>query len=141
MDTVFKVDAIVNDENDAYHRFLRKDELRCQQCSDCGHVRPPASWLCPECLSESFEWAAMSGRAEVRTFVWYLEDLLDTRYATDWAWREVPYNVAIVKLAEGPELITNIEDSVFGELKAGQAVRPRFVPISDDYAILRFGPE
>lgn len=138
MPSDYKVEAIVNEDNAEYHRFLKKGELRCQRCSGCGYVRPPASWICPECLSEEYSWEKLTGRGEVHTFIWYFEDILDPRYVQGWAWREVPYNVAIVKLAEGPQLITNVVDVTFEELSAGQAVEARFVDISPEFAILRF---
>lgn len=136
----FRVDQVVNAENADYYRHLKRGELRLQCCSGCGFIRQPASWICPECLCEDFTWKLMSGRAAVQTFIWYFEDVLDPRYMQGWAWRDVPYNVAIVRLEEGPQLITNIDDTAFGELKAGQDVVPKFVDISTDYAILRFVP-
>jgi uncharacterized OB-fold protein len=136
----FKVDAVVNAENAEYHRHLKRGEFRLQRCSGCGFIRQPASWICPECLSEEFSWQPMSGRATVQTFIWYFEDVLDKRYVRDWAWRDVPYNVAIVKLDEGPQLITNIDDVSFEELRAGMIVSPKYVEVSTEYAILRFVP-
>ena len=140
MMTEYKVSAIVNDENAPYHRFLKKRELKLQRCSGCGYVRYPIRWICPECLSEKYEWQAVSGAARVETFIWYFKDVLDPRYTNDWSYRDVPYNVAIVKLPEGPRILTNIVDMKFGELKMGQPVTPFFVDISDDFAILRFKP-
>jgi uncharacterized OB-fold protein len=136
----FNVDAVVNAENADYYRHLKRGELRLQRCLNCGFIRQPASWNCPECLSEEYSWDEMSGRATVQTFIWYFDDVLDRRYIQGWAWRDVPYNVAIVKLEEGPQLITNIDGVSFENLKAGAAVVPKFVEISPEYAILRFVP-
>ena len=136
----FDVSAIVNDENRDYHRFLKRHEFRLQRCSHCGYLRPPASRDCPECLSDAFVWEQLNGSGIVQTFIWYLEDVLDERYTSAWAYRDVPYNVAIVKLDEGPQLITNIEKTSFGVLKAEQRVAPVFVEISGEYGILRFAP-
>lgn len=136
----FKVDAFVTPENEQYYRYLNAGELRLQCCSSCGYVRTAPRWICPECLSDDHEWRLMSGRAEVMTFIWYFEDVLDPRYVSAWAWRDVPYNVAIVRLEEGPQLVTNIERVAFGELKAGQKVVRNTVSVSPEYSILRFVP-
>lgn len=136
----FDVSAIVDDENRDYHRFLKKREFRLQRCSRCGYLRPPASRECPECLSEDFAWEELRGGATVQTFIWYFEDVLDGRYTSAWAYRDVPYNVAIVKLDEGPQLLTNVEGTSFGVLRAGQRVVPVFVDIDEEYGILRFAP-
>src|SRR5690606_3017048 len=132
--------AFVTPENEQYHRYLTGGEVRLQCCSACGYVRTPPRFICPECLCEDYEWRLTSGKAEVMTFIWYFEDVLDPRYVSAWAWRDVPYNVAIVRLEEGPQLITNIDGVVFGELRAGQEVVPKFVSASSDYSILRFVP-
>ena len=137
----YKVSSIVKDENREYYRFLRRGELRVQRCTQCLYLRYPARYICPECLSEESEWQMLSGRGTVETFCWYLKNILDPRYTTEWSWQEAPYNVALVQLDEGPRLITNVNDVPFGELKVGQKVGAVFVPISDEYAIVRFSPK
>lgn len=84
-----------------YRRFLAKGEFRLQCCSRCGYARYPARWICPECLNEEFDWELMSGSGMVETFTWYLHSF-DKRFTN------VPYNVALVRIAEGPRLITNV---------------------------------
>lgn len=140
MDTPFNVAAIVNNDNADYHRSLRRGELRLQSCSECGYLRHPPRFVCPECLSETSEWKVLSGVATVETFIWYFKNILDRRYTSAWSYQDAPYNVAVVTLEEGPRLITNIDKTTFGQLKAGQIVTATFIPISDDYAILRFVP-
>lgn len=100
----------------AWWDHLAADRLSLQRCSACGFVRHPPGPVCPECWSEEFAWQAMSGQGRVLSFVWYLKSL-DRRF------QEVPYNVALVELAEGPALITNVIDCAFGDLQVGDAVR------------------
>jgi len=140
MSVEFNIAAIVNEENAGYYRQLKLRQFCLQCCSKCGFIRNPVSWICPECMSEEFIWKVMSGKAKVQTFIWYFEDVLDPRYTQAWAYRDIPYNVAIVELEEGPQLLTNIDGTKFGDLKAGQSVVPKFVDISPEYAILRFVP-
>lgn len=137
----FNVAAVVNEDNADYHRFLRRGELRLQACGKCGYLRHPARFVCPECLSEESEWKLLSGSATVETFIWYFKNILDRRYTSAWAYQDAPYNVAVIKLAEGPRLISNVDRTSFEQLKAGQMVKASFVPISEDYAILRFVPQ
>jgi len=136
----YDVSAIVNPGNAEYHRHLRQGVLKMQACAHCSYVRYPARPYCPECLSDKYEWKALPGTGKVEAFVWYLMDAYDATYDSGWAWREVPYNVSLVKLDDGPTLISNVMDSSFEALKPGQTVAPLFVPISDEFAILRFRP-
>ena len=47
----------------------------------------------------------------------------------------VPYVAAIVDLAEGPRMMTNVVDCPFEELAVGMAVQVTFQPISDEFTI------
>lgn len=141
MESGFNVTAIVKDDNAEYHRHLRRGELRVQCCRTCGYLRYPQRFVCPECLSEDSDWKQLSGHATVETFVWYFKNILDRRYTQDWSYQDAPYNVAVVRLDEGPRLITNIENTAFGDLKAGARVEALFVSISEQYSILRFTPQ
>ncbi len=136
----YDVQAIVNADNAEYHSFLRRGELRRQCCTQCSFVRYPSRPYCPECLSEGFEWKQLDGAGTVEAFVGYLNDAYGPAYDSAWAWREVPYNVALVKLDGGPTILSNVMDSSFEALKPQQDVKPLFVPVSDEYAILRFTP-
>ena len=77
-------------------------ELRLQQCANCGHVRYPISRICPRCLSPDAAWAAMSGRGVVQSYI-----VFERAYHQAWA-GQVPYVVALIELAEGPVLISNV---------------------------------
>jgi hypothetical protein len=47
----------------------------------------------------------------------------------------VPYVAAIVELAEGPRMMTNVVDCPFDLLTVGMALQVTFQPISDEYTI------
>lgn len=96
--------------------------LRLQRCAKCARHRFPAAPLCPDCLSWDFDWIDASGHGEL------------------WSWirmhkpyfarldRELPYNVAMVRLAEGPMMISAI-DGDDSELICGAPVSVVFRPI------------
>ncbi|MGE0799136.1 MAG: Zn-ribbon domain-containing OB-fold protein [Lautropia sp.] len=96
--------------------FLGRGEVRLPRCEDCGYVRPPASFACPECLGERTRWIASAGTGVVEGFTWYLQPF-DPRFT------EVPYNAALIRLDEGVRMIATVLDVAFGELAVGQRVR------------------
>ncbi|MGI4792717.1 MAG: Zn-ribbon domain-containing OB-fold protein [Janthinobacterium lividum] len=134
----YDVSAIVSADTAPFHRFLRGGTVRMQRCSQCGYIRYPSRPYCPECLSDAAEWATLPGTGKVEAFVWYLNDAYDPEYDAAWAWREVPYNVALITLDGGPTLLSNVVNVDAGGLQPGQPVQPVFVPISPEHAILRF---
>ena len=114
-----------------YRAFLAAGTLKMQRCRSCTYVRHPSRWICPECLSEDWFWDDLSGRGQIETFIWYFQ-------ALDPSFSEVPYNVTIVKLEEGPRVITNVVGVAFNELRVDQAVTAVFEPGPTGTPLLRF---
>ena len=92
----------VDELNAPYWGALKEGHLVFQQCEACqGRWLPPRS-ECPHCLSPSWRWERASGRAKLISWVVY-------HTAFHPAFKErLPYNVAVVELAEGPRLISNV---------------------------------
>jgi uncharacterized OB-fold protein len=79
----------------------RAGELRLQKCKDCGggSYFPPRPF-CPKCGSRSVESFAASGKAILYSYV------INHRPRPDMGTE--PYAIAVVQLAEGPRMMTNI---------------------------------
>ena len=88
-----------------FWRALEHGRLEFQRCTPCGHAWLPPRSECPRCLSPDFQWTAASGRATLVSWVVYHHG-----YHPYYAAR-LPYNVAVVELAEGPRLISNVVDA------------------------------
>ena len=88
--------------NAPYWDALKQGRLAVQCCLDCDRARLPAANACPHCLSERFEWRPAGGRGKIVSWVVYHHAFHD-HFAG-----KLPYNVALVELAEGPRLVTNI---------------------------------
>lgn len=113
----------------------KKGELCMQKCADCGHIRFPIGPVCTECLSDKSDWVKMSGRGTV------LSHLVFHR-AYSPAWKEhVPYSVAMVQLAEGPRMFTDIVDPerrYIDEDLVGRPVVVWFDTVEGDVVVPRF---
>jgi uncharacterized OB-fold protein len=90
-----------NDASAPYWRALEEGRLDFQRCV-CGHAWLPPRSACPRCLARDAKWQTASGRARLVSWVVYHHG-----YHPYFATR-LPYNVAVVELAEGPRLISNI---------------------------------
>jgi uncharacterized protein len=82
---------------------LRDGHLVFQRCAN-GHAFLPARRHCPACLQPDPQWERASGKGRLVSWVVY-----HTAYHPAFESR-LPYNVALVELAEGPRLLTNIVD-------------------------------
>jgi uncharacterized OB-fold protein len=111
-----------------------RGELRMQQCADCGHVRFPPALLCARCLSDRAEWVRLSGRGTVYSWI-VVHQSQHPAFNAD-----VPYNVAIVELEEGPRLHTNLIGCSNEQIHIGMPVEVAFQKVNDDTALVKFRP-
>jgi uncharacterized OB-fold protein len=118
--------------SEAYWQALQEGRLIYQRCLSCGHAWLPPRSECPRCLLPEAEWREASGQGRLVSWVVY-HHAYHPYFAT-----RLPYNVAVVELAEGPRLVTNIVGSqrslaidmpvaLVIEQEAGVAL-PRFAP-------------
>ncbi len=94
-----------------------RGELLVQRCASCGSRQfYPRIW-CTTCDSTDLAWEQVSGDGKLVTFS-------IVRRAPSEAHRaRVPYILAIVKLAEGPQMMATIVNSDSTALVPGMAVR------------------
>ena len=79
-------------------------------------MRLPTSPACPSCLGEGYEWNEVSGRGTVYTFA-----IMHQRYHPAWE-PDLPYNIAVVELDEGPRMPANIIGIENDEIAVGMPV-------------------
>ena len=118
-----------------YWDALQQGSLKLPRCRACGHWLFPIGPCCSSCLSDDLEWQPLSGRGEVWSYIVY-------HHAFDPAFKDkLPYNVAIVKLDEGPRLISNIVGIANDDLASGLRVTAQFDRRDDQHSLLRFHPD
>lgn len=121
-----------DDSNRPFWTAAREGKLVLQTCGDCGHIRYPINHVCPACLSEVFEWRPLSGRGTVYSSIVF-HQVYHPEFAAD-----VPYNVSLVQLEEGPRMFSNVLGVPPSEVKVGDRVQVTFDQVTDEIAIPRF---
>ena len=122
----------ITDENREFWDGAKRGEIRMQKCGGCGHIRYPISHVCPKCLSYDFEWSDLSGRGKVFSYVVF-HQLYNRAFEKD-----VPYNVALVQLDEGPRMYGNVVGVPNDDVKVGDMVEAVFDPVTPEVTIPRF---
>ena len=120
--------------NRPFWEACRKNELLLQKCSACGHVRYPIAAYCPECLDENAQWTPMSGRGIVFSSIVF-HQVYHPGFKND-----VPYNVSLIQLDEGPRLFSNVVGVPPGSVKVGDRVEVQFDAVTESLTIPRFRP-
>jgi uncharacterized OB-fold protein len=125
---------IPNEDTKPFWEGCAREELRLQRCRACGAYRHPPSPRCPACLSGDAAWVAASGDGTVYSYV-------VVHQALDPAWEgDVPYVVAIIALAEGPHLLSNVVDTPVDRVAVGMPVKVCFERATEDVVLPKFRP-
>ena len=105
----------------------RDQRLELQWCLDCeAPVHFPRE-VCPGCLGSRFDWRPASGDGEVYSVV------VEHR-------AEEPYTVALVALAEGVRMLSNVVGCPPDDVTVGMAVRVTWEALDDGRHLPLFEP-
>lgn len=86
----------------AFWEGTQAGELRVQHCGDCGHHFLYPRIRCPKCGSAKVAWIKTQGRGTLYSYV------INHMPAPGWE-GEGPYIIAVVKLAEGPRMVSSLK--------------------------------
>lgn len=125
----------IEDESRAYWDAARERRLLLRSCADCGVAHHYPRPFCPECWSENVKWIEASGRATLYTWSTVHVNPLppfDT---------QLPYVAAVVELAEGPKMMTNVIDCDPASLAIGMDLVVAWKPLTDEIQAPVFRPQ
>lgn len=117
-----------------------RHEFVLQRCRNCGSFYFPASY-CLKCdqgfstpWAENMEWVKASGKGKVLTFCVY-HQLYTPAFKND-----IPYNTAVVELAEGPLIFSQVVGCKNEEITVGMPVEVVFTDVTPDVTLPMFRP-
>jgi uncharacterized OB-fold protein len=124
----------IDEESRGYWEALARHELYVQRCRDCGTVRFPPRAVCTGCMSSATEWLRCSGRGTVYSFT-----VTHQNQAPGFR-EELPYVLAIVELAEGPRVMTNVVECPPDAVRIGMPVEVVFDDVAPGVTLAKFRP-
>ncbi|MDQ1239664.1 MAG: uncharacterized protein QG577_1850 [Thermodesulfobacteriota bacterium] len=125
---------IVNEWARPFWEAARQHKLMIQECKDCGkHIFYPRM-SCPECFSEHLDWVECSGHGTVYSFT-VVESNPPSAFIPD-----LPYVVALIKLEEGVQMLSNIVEWEPGQLRCDMPVQVTFEKLNDEFTLPKFKP-
>ncbi|MFF3404462.1 Zn-ribbon domain-containing OB-fold protein [Streptomyces sp. NPDC002659] len=113
-----------------------RGRLMLPRCGDCGKHNIPGDPTCAFCGSFRFDWVTVSGRGVLFSYA-VVHHVLDASLA-----HEVPYVVALIRLEQGPIIVSRLVGTEEGQQPqvgahvkvvyqvTGQHVLPVFTPTS-----------
>ncbi len=116
-----------------YWEAAKKHELTAYRCLNCGTFYSRVIH-CVACSNPKMEWVKVSGKGEVFTF-----GIFHQLYHPGWK-DDIPYNVAWIKLDEGPLLMSNIVECKNEDIHIGMPVMVVFDDITEEVTLPKFKP-
>ena len=107
-------------ETQPFWDAAREGKLLIKRCAACWRAHFYPRPFCPHCWSEDVSWEQASGRATLYTFTIVRRN--DLPPFPD----RVPYVAAVVDLAEGPRMMTNIEGCDHDDIEIGMQLTVAF---------------
>lgn len=112
----------------------RENRLVLQRCEDCHKVIHYPRMACPHCFSDRLGWQQASGRGTIYSYT-VVQANAPSAFAAD-----VPYVVAVIRLEEGVQMLSNIVDCDFDKLACDQPVEVVFERLDDEFTLPKFRP-
>jgi len=109
---------------------LRERRLLIQRCSSCGILRHPPRPMCPHCLSIEWDAIEATGRGTVHSFV--------MPQHPQFPFMDYPYIVALIDLAEGVRLVSNLIDIEPENAWIDMPVEVSFTEFDDGFVLHQF---
>ncbi|MCX4699510.1 bifunctional MaoC family dehydratase N-terminal/OB-fold nucleic acid binding domain-containing protein [Streptomyces sp. NBC_01373] len=118
---------VVNRDNAGFWEGVRQHRLLIQRCTGCGTLRHP--WLpgCTTCGCPDWDTVEASGEGTVYSYV--------VLHHPPFPAFDPPYAVALIELAEGVRMISNVVGVPYDKVRIGQSVLLEFQAYDDDLVL------
>jgi uncharacterized OB-fold protein len=134
MSLATRLAPVVDNWNRLFWEACGEGRLILQRCRGTGRCFFPPAPVSPFTGRPDWEWVEASGRGTLWSFVVFHQNYFAGMRD------EMPYPVVMVKLEEGPYLMTNLAGLTAEQLEIGMGLAVRFVPGPEGFTLPQFGP-
>lgn len=110
----------------------KRHVLLLQKCDQCGMYQFYPRSICTRCSASSLDWVEASGRGTVLTWT-IVRHSVSEAYADD-----IPYVIALIKLQEGPTMMSQLIECDQESVQSGMRVQVSFQDWTDDISMPMF---
>lgn len=126
---------VVDVWNRPFWDACREGRLTLQRCGTTGKCFFPPAPVSPFTGRPDWEWVDASGKGELWSMVVFHQNYFPGMKD------EMPYPVAMVRLDEGPYMLTNLVGAEPSDTPIGARLSVRFVDGPDGFRLPQFAPE
>ena len=117
--------------NRPFWDYASRSVYALQTCEACGDAHVPEAPVCPCCLSDRQSWKPSSGRGTLEAWADFHRAYWDGLEA------ELPYRTCLVRLDEGPLVVSSLVGDQTG-IRLGARVHVVFEQIAGGIALPKF---
>jgi uncharacterized OB-fold protein len=122
----------ITPDNSFFFEAAERGSLLVRRCETCGRYQHPPTPMCPACNGLTWQPQAMSGLGSVYTFT--------VTHHPQFPGFPSPFVVALIELAEGPRILSNLVDVAGSEVWIGMPVEAVFVAVDPELTLPLFRP-
>ena len=119
-------------DNAWWWQGIDRGELLIQRCSGCGELRHPPRPMCGKCQSTEWTSIAAAGPGSVYSFV--------VMHHPKFPGYDYPIVCALIELAEGTRILSNVVGCEPGAVHIGMRVELRIEKVDDELSLPLFWP-
>ncbi len=117
-----------------FYEGCKNNQLLYQKCRDCGEVIFFPKRTCSNCMGRNLGWQESSGKGKIFSFT-VTYDAAPPEFMP-----HVPFVLAVVTLEEGFNILTNIEECDFDDIRCDMPVQVKFDPVTSEVTLPKFIP-
>jgi uncharacterized OB-fold protein len=125
---------VVNTWAQPFWDATKAERLIIQKCGACGEYVFYPRIACPHCAADSLEWVEASGKGTVYSFT-VVENNAPSSFLAD-----MPFVVAVIRLEEGVQLLSNVVGCDPGQVECDMPVEVTFEKLDDEFTLPKFKP-
>ncbi|CAN5292848.1 hypothetical protein BH09ACT5_BH09ACT5_17770 [soil metagenome] len=121
-------------DNEEFWKSTKAHATKLQRCNVCGNFWYYPGPVCHHCGAQDWTWTAVSGKGTIYSFS-VLERAKGNPYEND-----VPIAIVLVRLEEGPVIMSNLFDYEPADLAIDARVEMTYEDVNDEVTLPVFVP-
>ena len=121
-----------NAEDREFWEAARQHRLVLPHCEECGHTWFPPYLACPKCISPQRVWINASGKGTIWASI-----EMHQAYMPPFR-GDLPYQVALIRLEEGPLMFSQVIGKTKDQLPVGTSVEVVFDDVTATVTLPQF---
>jgi uncharacterized OB-fold protein len=110
----------------------KNKKLLIQKCKNCNQMIMYPKKYCPFCMGDEMDWVEASGRGKIYSFTVVYNNPPSAFL------KDLPFTIAIIKLEEGVQMLSNIVATDYESLKCEMDVEVVFDNVTDEISLPKF---